>query len=716
MCHERLNVNNPEGSTADTDAFVLSKKRSSFDYAQIFHWQIQYTISNNDKPPDPNEKDFKKKTEQLCFGILRPDHDAMGAEEIKISQKMPSPSRLMTKILLDPLLILCNIVLLPARISCRYIQNDTQVDMPVSLVANPGQSFSIFDSAVGPFDASSFILRAGSRMIVTVNVFSYVNYTLGFFHIRFPPVDSFFGLLTSIYPGSLTISGPVRDAERERDAFESTPAEFESAVDGADLKSSPRKESELESVPVEWEFRSSDMKFAVVNMFQTLESKSLGPYRHQKLPLEGEVSKDPRLDLWKWTGAEPTTEENESLSQVTEAHDTLPNRSHDEDLYKKLSTNEMPIGKTRSKAAWIMNIQGFWSEWAYHVQKFHCLEVREDLVWDFTQNTLQLKFSMFSMFAQPKEEHSKELKQRGQLLSEHIQQERLDAFKYVLQKCIDLFNEHLFLVIQLLDENASTEQIILASIGALSITFANGARSFPETAPGKNWFGGETNDYNDNMLAAITPLFLTGVNNLSSLGSSASLFATFKHTDEITISTALIVAISQGYLAVAAFSIICLIESNLKLWKGSPLARFNRHCGGETMEVDIACCARMLVTLCQLLAACIPILINLLVWTVPPDALVSATIIVFGLVFYARFFFEPAHLGLAWRNTTWYIVWSSFVFPIFKYFFFFLTCRTNLDGLKESLKGWIDLYKNNVLYLMVFLGLAIASFLSMYLK
>jgi|UniRef100_A0A7S2FSX7 hypothetical protein len=179
---------------------------------------------------------------------------------------------------------------------------------------------------------------------------------------------------------------------------------------------------------------------------------------------------------------------------------------------------------------------------------------------------------------------------------------RIDAVKHLLSRFLDFYNEWGLLIVQIVVERADLSTIITILFGALSISFANGGRSPPAITPGSGWWGsGRQLDedgwrmgggsYTDGMFKASLPYLLTSLLNLTILGNKEAL----EGYEEI-----IAFALAEAYLCCFAFALICICENTFRE-DDKPLGELRK---------EHPCIGRIVVTICQLLTATIPVCIN----------------------------------------------------------------------------------------------------------
>ena len=219
--------------------------------------------------------------------------------------------------------------------------------------------------------------------------------------------------------------------------------------------------------------------------------------------------------------------------------------------------------------------------------------VDEDVAWDMTLAALSLKFHMYTR-----------------------QTDRIDVAKYGVKRLVDVHNEYALLVNQIVLSSPSPSKMFCLILGSVSVTFSNGGRSLPETVPGQKWFGeGDykiTDDpfkirgqaYADAVLKAAVPLVIAAVQNLAVLGKYSSVFSAdlsrisstsagdqtgFGDDDnQADFSSLVLIGLSQAYLCVFTFSIICVTEASYRV-DGTPLGslreKLKEKLGNDTAHI-----------------------------------------------------------------------------------------------------------------------------------
>ena len=366
--------------------------------------------------------------------------------------------------------------------------------------------------------------------------------------------------------------------------------------------------------------------------------------------------------------------------------------------------------------------------------------VDEDVAWDMTLAALSLKFHMYTMqtdrlmetleLVQNTMPSEQQLDVIRGLMASYLRENRIDVVKYGVKRLADVYNEYALLVNQIVFGSPSPSAMFCLILGSVSVTFANGGRSLPETVPGQKWFGeGDykiTDDpfkirgqaYADAVLKAAVPLVIAAVQNLAVLGKYSSVFSAdlsrisstsagdqtgFGDDDnQADFSSLVLIGLSQAYLCVFTFSIICVTEASYRV-DGTPLGslreKLKEKLGNDTAHI----LGRLVVVLLFLLECGIPVVVNLLIYAVPNEILApSAGFVLFFATFFIRFLAEPIALATAWKRCNLCFV-VQILSAFISYLLFFFTCdMKRLGEAMESLKTTMKDQLNNVMYLFIF--------------
>ena len=284
----------------------------------------------------------------------------------------------------------------------------------------------------------------------------------------------------------------------------------------------------------------------------------------------------------------------------------------------------------------------------------------------------------------------------------HLNNEKSNIMEHIVTKLLDAYNEYFLLIVEAVQSDQNLTNVIVLAVASITISVINGGSSIPKTIPGKGWWGSgkqlsdddklmKGGDYVDAMLRAQTSTVLSALLSIAVLGIPRTGNA-FAIEDAINFAT------SQAYLACFSFALLCVCENTFRE-DDKPLSALRKDWGmlGYSLKV-----------LCQLLCACIPIAINVIVYYSPSSYIVP---ILGFLVTYGGFFItfkaEPTMLMYNWSHSNLATITNTIAY-MFQHGFYHLTYHRlrlqEVDILKVVRDAlWKD-YINHVLYIIIFAG------------
>jgi len=290
-----------------------------------------------------------------------------------------------------------------------------------------------------------------------------------------------------------------------------------------------------------------------------------------------------------------------------------------------------------------------------------------------------------------------------ELMSIGIRAARLDVMKRFFRRFFDAYNEYGLLIIYILTSPEDSIAIVVLVLGSVTLSLCNGGKDFPEERPGEKWWGSgnEVNEtdswlmnggnYVDSMLRSGVSYLLTSLLNLAVLGNQFKI---------VGWPNAIVFGTAEAYLCAYSFILACICENTFRE-KNKPLGQL-RGAAEAIWGVEIGRIAvRPLIILLETLCLAAPVVINIIIFTVPSNILVP---IIGFLVFYvgmlARFVAEPKMFMFAYNRSNLKFI-MDLIFNAIGYSFYFFTCKFEFAGLREFYKNYVQGFYNNYIILAI---------------